>query len=200
MAQAVDELPFGFGWMEERMPFRTAHALADGQDVWLLDPFDGGAEVEERLSGLGKPRGVVQLLDRHDRDCAAFAERLGVPHYRVPMREVPGSPFQPVPVVRLRWWREIALWWPERRLLAAADALGTAPYFRAGGEPLGVHPLLRVAPPRRLAAFEPVHILSGHGAGVHGKEAAEALREALATARRRLPQAWLSGIRASSRS
>ena len=54
-------------------------------------------------------------------------------------------------------------------------------------EPLGVHPFLRLTPPRPLADFEPEHVLCGHGEGVH-EHAAEAVREALAHARRRLPR------------
>ena len=37
--------------------------------------------------------------------------------------------------------------------------------------------------------------ICGHGAGVHGPETPAALREALATARRRLPRAWIGGLR-----
>jgi hypothetical protein len=67
------------------------------------------------------------------------------------------------------------------------DALGTLAYFRAPGEALGVHPLLRLTPPRSLCGLEPEHVLCGHGPGLHGPDAAPALREALATARRRIP-------------
>jgi hypothetical protein len=56
------------------------------------------------------------------------------------------------------------------------------------------HPLLRFRPPRSLAGLEPEHVLCGHGEGVHGADAAEALRVALATARRRLPRALVAGV------
>ena len=95
-----------------------------------------------------------------------------------------------------RFWREIALWFPEERVLVCGDALGSLGYFRARGEPFGVHPFLRLAPPRRaLGGLEPEHILFGHGEGFHGAEAGSALSEALATARKRLPQAWLGSLR-----
>jgi hypothetical protein len=129
----------------------------------------------------------VQLLDRHARDCAAVAQRLGVPHHVVP-RALPGTPFELRPIVRLRWWREVALWWPERRLLLVADALGTLPFFRAGEEPAGLHPLLRPWPPRSLRGLAPDHLLVGHGEGVHHHPVA--LESALRTARRRIPR-WL---------
>jgi hypothetical protein len=81
-------------------------------------------------------------------------------------------------------------------VLACGDALGTVPELRVGGERLALHPLLRPFPPRRLGTVDPRHVLSGHGEGVHGHEAAPAVREALATARRRLPRAWAQGARA----
>jgi hypothetical protein len=138
------------------------------------------------VRALGEPVGVLQLLDRHNRDCAALAERLGVPHYRVPFEAV--GPFETVSVVRRKRWQEVALWWPERRVLVTADALGTVPhYFALGGEALGIHPLLRLKPPRQLGRLDPEHVLCGHGAGVHDR-ATDALRDALASSRRRLPR------------
>jgi hypothetical protein len=194
----VDELDFGFGWISPHKPElqMASHALlADGQ-VWLVDPSEG-AGVEERARALGEPAGVLQLLDRHNRACAAFAERLGVPHYRVPFESV--GPFEMVAVVQRKRWQEVALWWPQRRVLVCADALGTVPHsFALGGERLGVHPLLRLTPPKQLAWFEPEHVLCGHGAGVH-ERATEAVREALANARRRIPRLALELPKALAR-
>jgi hypothetical protein len=190
-----DELEFSFGWFVEGDALaRTGHALAVGGRVWLLDPFEAPG-VEERVRELGEPAGVIQLLDRHARDSAALAQRLGVPHHTVPFGPAPAVPFQLLPVVDRRFWREAVLWWPERWLLACGDALGTVGYFRAPGEELGVHPLLRLRPPRWLAQLEPQHVLCGHGAGIHGPGTAQAVRDALARARRRLPAAWLGVLR-----
>jgi len=73
---------------------------------------------------------------------------------------LPETPFVVLPVLRSRFWAEVALWWPERRVLVCSDALGTVPhYFTLDGERLGVH-----------------------------ERAAEALTEALAHSRRRLPR------------
>lgn len=168
---------------------RTSHALADGGRVWLVDVVDA-PRLEEWIGGLGEPAGVIQLLDRHERDCAAVARKLGVAHHVVP-RALPGTPFELRPVIRRRWWREVALWWPERRLLLVADALGTAPFFRAGREDAGVHPFLRPWPPRALRGLQPDHLLVGHGEGIHGDPAV--LADALLSARARLPR-WLLGI------
>ena len=183
----VDEQEWGFGWIApERPPLRlTSHALLADGGVWVVDPIDGPG-VDERVRALGEPAGVLQLLDRHTRDCAAFARRLGVPHHVVPFVDV--GPFEAIPLVQRSRWQEAALWWPERSVLVCADALGTVPhYFALGGESLGVHPVLRLNPPRRLAGLAPEHILCGHGEGVH-EHAAEELRNALASARRRLPR------------
>ena len=186
-----DETAFGFGWIASEPAFleRASHALrADGR-VWLVDPVDGEG-VEERARALGEPAGVVQLLDRHERDCVSFAERLGVQLHRLPLGGVPGSPFEVLRVRDRRRWREAALWWPEERVLACADALGTARYYCGPGERLAVHPLLRPAPPRSLRdiarCLAPGHVLCGHGEGIHGDEAALALSEAVSTARRRI--------------
>ena len=177
--------PDGFGWVVEEAMTRTSHALAADGRFWLVDPLDW-PEAMERALRLGEPAGVIQLLDRHERDCAALAERFRVPHVIAP-DELPGSPFEMVPVMRRKRWQESALWWPSTRALAVADALGTNRFYTAGKAPIGVHLLLRLTPPRALGAFEPDRILVGHGEGLHGPGVAQALRDALRTSRRRLP-------------
>ncbi|HEV8687519.1 MAG TPA: hypothetical protein VGQ84_09595 [Gaiellaceae bacterium] len=190
----VDEQDFGFGWIvDDETIRRTSHGLLAEGGVWFVDPVDW-PEAEARARSLGEPRGVIQLLDRHNRDCAALAARLGVPHHVVPPR-IEGAPFEFLPIARSRWWREVALWWPHARVLICADAVGTLAYFRAPGEPLGLHPLLRLRQPRALRRVFPQHVLCGHGWGVH-EDAAHALHEALRTARRRLPAALWHGVRA----
>jgi hypothetical protein len=126
---------------------------------------------------------VVQLLDRHNRDCATVAGELGVPHVVVP-ESLEGTPFEVVSVRRSRRWNEVALWWPDARTLVVAEAIATNRFFTGGREPAGVHLLMRLSPPRdALGRFEPEHLLVGHGEGLHGAAASEALRHALATAR-----------------
>jgi hypothetical protein len=189
-----DEMEGGFGWQVDERMQRTSHVLAGHEGVWIFDPIAWEPALE-RIAELGTPAGVIQLLDRHERDSAAVAARFGIPHYAVPVQGVPASGLEVITVSRSRFWTEIAVWVPRRQALVCADALGTAPYFRAGDEPLAVHPLLRVKPPRILGRYEPLHVLCGHGAGVHGPETAQALREALRTARRRLPRAWVSAVK-----
>lgn len=175
----------GFGWVVDEPMTRTSHALAADGKVWLIDALDWPEAIERALA-FGEPAGVIQLLDRHGRDCAALAARLGVPHVVAP-DELPGSPFSFVSILRRKRWRESALWWPETRTLVTADALGTNDFFTGGKALVGVHLLLRLTPPRQLGAFEPEHVLVGHGDGLHGPAAAREVHEALRTSRRRLP-------------
>lgn len=181
-----DEWARGFGWIvaDEGMR-RCSHALLANGRVWVVDPV-AWPEAEERIRSLGDPAGVIQLLDRHKRDCAAVAARLGVSHLSLP--DV-APPFEVVRVVDVRLWRERALWWPERRTLVVAEAVGTSGFYVSPGERVAVHPLLRLTPPRRLSRFDPEVILLGHGEGVP-EDAAAALRRALGTARRGIPR-WL---------
>jgi hypothetical protein len=181
-----DELPFGFSWFPEESLTRTAHALDTGDGVWLIDPVDV-SEAIERAQSLGAPAGVIQLLDRHNRDCAALAARLGVPHLRLPAT-IPGSPFEVISVLDLPRWHERALWWPEQRVLVVAEVIGTNGIFRLGRGPAGIHPMLRGLPPAALRHYQPEHLLVGHGRGVHGPLAARALEDAYARSRRDAPK------------
>jgi hypothetical protein len=191
--QLTDEWEGGFGWTLDEFMRRTSHALVVEGRVWLIDPIDT-PELDERVRALGEPAGVLQLLDRHERGCAAWAQRLGVPHLRG-WESVGGAPFDVLRIRSRRSWREVALWEQQARTLVCADVLGTATYFRAPGERIGLHPLLRLFPPHALAGVAPARILCGHGVGI-AEDAAEALHEALQTARRRLPAAWLGVLRA----
>ncbi len=187
--RVVDEFESGFGWQadEPEHTERTSHAVASGGDVWLFDAVDVDG-LDERVRELGEPAGVVQLLDRHGRDCLTIAERFGVPLLVTPRESY--AAIRPIRTVWAPGWHEIAVHFADERVLVVGDALGTARYFRAPGERLAVHPVLRAFPPRKLAGLAPLHVLCGHGEGVHGEEAAPAVDEALQTARRRLLR-WL---------
>jgi hypothetical protein len=175
----------GLTWTESGGMVRSAHALADGGRVWLIDPFEDPSALD-RATELGEMAGVIQLLDRHNRDGEALARRLDVPLHRLP-EQVPDAPFEVVPVISRRGWHEIALWWPEPRALIVAEAVGTAPVFAAGRR-AGVHPLLRLAPPRRqLSGYDPERLLVGHGTPLE-HDGAGAVSEALNRARSDLPR------------
>jgi hypothetical protein len=177
----------GFSWIVDEPMTRTSHALAAGGRVWRVDPVRHEPALEQAL-GLGTPEAVLQLLDRHNRDCAHIAAELGIPHLTAP-DALPETPFELVVVRDSRRWRERALWWPDERTLVVAEAIGTNTFFHAGSDRAGVHLLLRLMPPRaELERFEPHHLLVGHGEGLHGAEATDGLREALAHARSGLPR------------
>jgi len=179
---------WGLSWIaaEPAHMQRGSHALAHRGGVWLVDAVDGEG-LAERIAALGKVRGVIQLMDRHPRDCAALADRYGVPHHLLPRTAVPGTPFTAIVLANRPWWREVALWWPERRALIVAEAVGTAPYYLAAGQRIGLHPLMRLTPPAKLRRHEPEHLLPGHGPAVSGTGVAADLRRAITHSVRDIP-------------
>jgi hypothetical protein len=186
VSATVEEHPLGISWISDESTSRTAHAVVDAGHVWLIDPFEDAAALG-RTAELGEPVGVIQLLDRHARDCQAIASRLGVPLLRLP-RQLPGTPFEVIKVLDRRGWREVALWWPEQAALIVAEAVGSAPLFAVGPGRVGVHPLLRLTPPRaQLGGYEPRSVLVGHGHPVD-RDAARELGDALSRARRDIPR------------
>jgi hypothetical protein len=179
----------GASWVVDDMLGRASHALVEDGRVWIVDPVDAG-DALERVRALGEPAGVLQLLDRHNRDSAAVAQRLGVPHHKVP-DVLPETPFS---LLRLDFgpaWHERALWWPERKVLAVPESIGTAPVFAVGRGPAGVHPMRRLAPPGALRPFVPEHLLVGHGGPLHGADAAAGLLDALDRSRSDMPRLLL---------
>src|SRR3954471_11086044 len=191
MAIRYGEHDCGLSWEAGDGISRASHALVDGGRVWIVDPVDAGDAVE-RARGLGEPAAVLQLLNRHNRDGAAVARRLGVPHLKVP-RVLPHTPFS---VLGLDWgplWKEVALWWPDRSALVVPESLGTAPMFAVGKAPVGVHPVRRVAPPTSLRSFAPEHLLVGHGPPVHGGDAGGGVIDALARSRSDIPRVFVRG-------
>jgi hypothetical protein len=189
----VDEHPFGVSWVIDDSGTRASHALKVDGRVWIVDPVEHPAAMD-RIDVLGPVAGVLQLLDRHNRDCAAIAGRLGVPHLRVP-DAVPETPLQVLPLVRKRRWREVAIWWPGPDVLVVAEALGTAPVFTAGHGAVGMHPILRPAPPGALRGLRPEHLLVSHGPPVSGPDAREGVEWAYAHARSDIPRAAVTIVR-----
>ncbi|MGH2915531.1 MAG: hypothetical protein ACRDMX_11135 [Solirubrobacteraceae bacterium] len=185
MSTTVSRHALGLTWVEDGGLRRAAHALVAEGRIWLIDPFEDEVALSA-VTELGAPAAVIQLLDRHDRDCARIAQRLEVARMRLPAA-VPGSPFSVVRVIARRWWNEMALWWADERALVVAEAVGTAPAF-ALHRTLGVHPLLRFSPPRSaLTSHDPERLFVGHGSPLQSG-ANDALVQALAAARSDLPR------------
>ena len=184
-----------FAWVCGDRLQRASSAIAVDGGVLVVDPVDVPG-LDEALARLGPVRAVTQLLDRHRRDAREVAARLGA---SLVLPRILGGPGldAAVPevderaVIDHRGWREALLWLPDRALLVTAEAVGAAPHYLASpGDPLGVHPVLRLAPPRgAFAGLEPGAIALGHGRPV-SEGAAPALEAALATARSGLPRAW----------
>ncbi|WP_229124013.1 hypothetical protein [Halapricum desulfuricans] len=208
----IDRYDGGVGWMahpDERMQ-RASHAVVgESGGVWVLDPV-GADGLDDLLAEYGEVAGVAVLLDRHKRDAAAVARRHDVSVY-VPEWMDGVAPKLDAPVERVHadlgdsgfgvhelidtpLWQEAALYGEHDGTLVVPEALGTAEYFLASGESLGVHPALRLKPPRSLRRFAPERLLVGHGEGVL-TDAASAISKALKGSRRRAPKLYAETIR-----
>lgn len=210
--EVLDRWDGGISWtLADDEVQRTSHALVvdgDAEDeraVWLVDPVDAPG-LDDELADLGEVSGVVVLLDRHTRDSAAIATRhdvaVALPETLAGVADdldcetsvfrgvLPDTDFRTIRLVDNALWREVALYDRESKTLVVAESLGTAEFFRAGGERLGVHPGLRLVPPRaKLDGLRPERILVGHGKGVVD-DAPGALRDALRNSRRTAPRLY----------
>jgi hypothetical protein len=107
--------------------------------------------------------------------------------------------FDLYPIRPLFAWHEVVAFRETDRTLYVPDYLSSHEKFCVGGERLGMPTVSRFSPPRDpFAGFEPERILFGHGEGIlEGAE--DALADALAGARRRLPRALLSNLPGEAR-
>lgn len=213
--RTIDRWDGGVGWFaypDEQMQ-RASHALVgDDGGVWVFDPVDAPG-LDDLFAEYGDVSGVVVGLDRHTRDAARVANRHDVPVYvadwmtgvaddiDAPVerfgRRLADSGFDAFTVkdASLPPWQEVGFHHEESGTLVVPEAVGTAPFFLAPGERLGVHPMLRPLPPRRpLRRYDPERVLVGHGEGVMD-DADAALRTALVGARQNLPGAYGKAIR-----
>ena len=206
--EEIDRFEDGVGWLaypDERMA-RASHALATDEGVWLVDPLDADG-LDALLDEFGDVAGVVLLLERHERDAASLARRhdvsVHVPSWFSVDLDAPTERFSGTlggTGYRLRristpLWSEAALYHEADGTLVVPEAVGTAEYVRTDAERLGVHPALRLVPPRRsFRGLSPERILVGHGAGVH-ENAAAALDEALSGSRRCAPSLYAKTAR-----
>lgn len=211
----IDRWDGGGGWIahpEERMQ-RASHALATDEGVYVVDPVDADG-LDEFLDDLGEVAGVVVLLDRHKRDCAALARRHDVPVHvpqfmggvadELDAETTPfddtlgGTDYELRAVVNNPLWQEAALHDAGSGTLVVPESLGTVDYMTGGEERLGVHPMRRLTPPRSLRSLSPERVLVGHGEGIQ-EQASEALRDAIDGARRRAPSLYLSILQGALR-
>ena len=201
-----DRFEGGTGWIahpEETMQ-RTGHALVEGDRVWLVDPVDAEG-LNEAVAEYGEVAGVVVLYNHHRRDAAAVAARFDVPvslpetmsaladedvagRVRRTEGQLGDTSYYLHELKRSRIWQEWVLF--DGETLVVPESVGTAEYFTAPGERLGVSMIRRLRPPTALSEFEPGLVLCGHGEGVFADAAGE-LGRALRGARRTAPRMYL---------
>ena len=203
----IDRFEDGVGWIaypEETMQ-RASHAVAGADGLWVVDPVDADG-LDDMLAEYGEVAGVVVLLDRHERDAAAVASRHDVPVY-VPAWMSGVAEELAVPIERVEdgvgefalerlvdnpFWQEAALF--DGETLVVPESLGTASYFRAPGERLGVHPMRRALPPQSVTSYAADRLRVGHGKGL-AADARPAIRDAVDGARRRMIPLYLDTIK-----
>jgi len=199
----IDRFDGGVGWIaypDETMQ-RASHALQTDEGLWLVDPVDAD-DLDELLAEFGDVAGVVVCLDRHKRDSARIARRhdvsVHIPRWMSGVASKIDAPIERVDgqlgettyeLFEIRNsavppWQEAGLYNAEDGTLVVPESVGTASYFTVDGERLGVHPMLRMVPPRDvLGGYQPERVLVGHGEGVLD-DAASALGDALENSKR----------------
>ncbi|MFB6222408.1 MAG: hypothetical protein ABEH86_01875 [Haloarcula sp.] len=201
----------GASWIAypDEMMLRVSHVLSTDAGVFVVDPVDVDG-IDDLFAEFGEVAGVVILLDRHKRDSAAVANRHGVPVF-VPewmsgveddidapvetlRRQLPDTDYGVHKIIENPFWQEAALYGDEDDTLVVPEAVGTADYFLAGNERLGVHPMLRLFPPKKLKRLDPERVLVGHGHGVMD-DATEAIAYALRGSRGRTPGLYAKNLK-----
>jgi hypothetical protein len=205
---AVDRFDAGVGWIaypDETME-RASHAVVSDGELWVFDPIDADG-VDDLLAEFDADvGGVVVGLDRHERDAAAVATRHDVPVYvpawmsgvadsfDAPVERFDGelADFAVERVVDNPIWQEAVFF--DGETLVVPESLGTVSYFRAPGEALGVHPMLRVLPPKSLRQYDAERLLVGHGEGV-SEDVHTEIRDAIDGSRSRAPGLYLDNLK-----
>jgi hypothetical protein len=203
----VDDWPGGVGWVPhpEEDGERVGHAFAteDGA-CWVVDPLDAPG-LDDVLADVGDVAGVVVLSNYHARDAGDVASRHGVavhvPNWpamdrvaeRVdaPVERVAGgvAGFELRRVDPAPRWTEAVAFRERDGTLYVPDVLSPLSKFAVPGERIGLFLGARLRPPREaFADLTPDRIVFGHGAGIE-TDAAGALADCLANARRRFARA-----------
>jgi hypothetical protein len=201
----------GASWLaypDEAMQ-RASHVLETDAGAIVVDPVDAEG-IDDLFAEFGEVAGVIVLLDRHTRDSAAIANRHDAPVY-IPdalagveddvdapteriHRQIPGTDYGIHTLTSNPLWKEAALYGDDDDTLVVPEAVGTAEYFLAGDERLGVHPMLRLTPPRKLQRLNPDRLLVGHGHGIMD-DANAALADAIRGSRGRTPGLYAKNLR-----
>ena len=207
----IDRWDHGVGWIahpDERLQ-RASHVVEVDGDVWVIDPVDAEG-IDDLFAEFGDVAGAVVLLDRHTRDADVIANRhdvsVHVPRWMSGVDEKLDAPVEPLhaelgdtgygvaQVLETPFWQEAALYDAESGVLVVPEAVGTSSYFRTDAERLGVHPMLRLFPPKKLGDLSPDRVLVGHGEGI-ATDATTALQDALTGSRSRAPSLYAKTAR-----
>ncbi|WP_415087565.1 hypothetical protein [Natronomonas sp.] len=203
----VDRFDDGVGWIaypDETMQ-RASHAVESDGQLWVIDPVDAEG-VDDLFEEFAEVGGVVVLLDRHKRDAAAVANRHDVPVYvpewmsgveddlDAPVKQMTDGvgDFAVDRLIDNPFWQEAVLF--DGETLIVPEALGTVSYFCASGERVGIHPMLRALPPKKLRQYDTERLLVGHGEGL-SEDVRQEVRGALSGARRKMIPLYLKNLR-----
>lgn len=197
---------------EETMQ-RASHAAAFGDEVLLIDPL-AVDDLDSVIAPVGEPTGIVVLFDRHTRDADRLAREYDIPIYLPealtasraglkgetrPVESVLPDHITPITLVANRFWLEVMLCDAEHERLFVPETLGTTRNFRAGDEPVGVHPMMRFRPPRSMLEDRDVdQLFVGHGQPLDPVEQSD-IETVLRRSRVRIPKAIVGGVKAALR-
>ena len=191
-----DEQDFGFGWLDddERDAAHVARARRRRRRVGDRSRCvarGGGAcrvarRAARRAAAARPPQPRLRVGRRAARRSHTTSSRAGESTARHSSSSA---------ISRNRFWREVALWWPEQRVLVCADALGTIAFFCAPGERARRAPAPAPQARRARCGGSFPSTSSPATARACTSDASAALHEALRTSRRRLPGALRSMIR-----
>jgi hypothetical protein len=209
--EEIDRWSGGVGWIAHPAEDgeRASHAIRADDGVWVLDPVDAPG-VDELLGEFGEVAGVAVLSSYHARDADAVANRHGVavhvPRWMDRVEERVDAPveryetgpgetgFEVTRVEPLSLYQEAITYREDDGTLVVPDLLSSGSGYPVGDERVGMMLGSRLVPPRgAFDGVDPERILFGHGEGVF-EDAAGALDDALAGARRRFPRALVRNL------
>jgi hypothetical protein len=213
----VNRFEGGASWIpfpDEEMQ-RASHAVATDEGLVVVDPVDV-PDLDEWLADLAEDTGadgvagVAVLLDRHKRDSAAIATRhdvpVGVPSWMSGVRDdldaetvdlesmLEDTSYEVRRVIDNPFWQEAGMYDPGAEVLVLPEVFGTVDYYCAPGETLGVHPMLRFTPPKKLKRLDVDRLLVGHGEGIDD-DADDLMRTALRKATTNAPGLYINTLK-----
>lgn len=199
----------GLTWMAypEAQMQRASQALVVDDEVWVVDPLDGG-NLDEELAGLGTVAGVVVLGSEHHRHADRLAARHDVPIHLPKWFEEEAKDYEADVIqftdelaqtgfeaIKLKegFWQEAGLYHPDRRTLAVSDTFMTGLFTAQPGR-VELFPPARFDPPyEAIEGLAADRLLVGHGEPVF-EDVEEQIERALAMEYRSTPTAVIMSL------